>query len=319
MARRPRVFAAGLLYHVIVRGNQRRKTFRHDDDYRAYLDRLEKYRSQCQVRIYAYCLMPNHVHLLVETGSTPLAKFMQGVQQSYTQYFNRRYRKVGHLFQGRYKAIICDRDKYLLALIRYIHLNAVRAKLAIRPERYRYSGHNSYLRNETDKIVEATPVLKLMGGEKAYERFVLAGMGEEHNEAYYSVKDQRFLGEEGFGEEISRDVEEISKPKRKKPIETVFKEIARRVKASPELIRSKDRRWDISHKRAEAVAILVRECGYGVSEVAKYLGRDQANVSTMLSRLSARQTGRRIVMTVMPDPTPPFLSASPSNLATKGA
>lgn len=77
MARRPRVFAAGLLYHVIVRGNQRRKTFQHDDDYRAYLDRLEKYRTQCQVRIYAYCLMPNHVHLLVETGSTPLAKFMQ--------------------------------------------------------------------------------------------------------------------------------------------------------------------------------------------------------------------------------------------------
>jgi hypothetical protein len=159
------------------------------------------------------------------------------------------------------------------------------------------------LGNETDEIVEATPVLKLMGGKKAYERFVLAGMGEEHNEAYYAVEDQRFLGEEGFGEEISRDVEEISKPKRKKPIETVFKEIARRVKASPELIRSKDRRWDISHKRAEAVAILMRQCGYGVSEVATYLGRDQANVSTMLSRLSARQTGRTIVMTVMPDPS----------------
>ena len=86
------------------------------------------------------------------------------------------------------------------------------------------------------------------------------------------------------------DVEEKSAPKTKKPIETVFKEIARRVEATPALLRSKDRRWDISHKRAEAVAILVRECGYGVSEVAKYLGRDQANVSTMLSRLSARQT-----------------------------
>jgi REP element-mobilizing transposase RayT len=293
MARRPRVFAAGLLYHVMVWGNQRRKTFRHDDDYQAYLDRLEKYRAQCQVRIYAYCLMPNHVHLLVETGSTPLAKFMQGLQQSYTQYFNRRYRKVGHLFQGRYKAIICERDKYLLALVRYIHLNAVRAKLATRPERYRYSGHNRYLTDGTAKIVETTPVLKLMGGKKGYERFVLAGMGEEHNEAYYAVEDQRFLGEAGFGEEISRDVEEISKPKRKKPLETVFKEVARRVKAAPELIRSKDRRWDISHKRAEAVAILVRECGYGVSEVAKYLGRDQANVSTMLSRLSARSTERK--------------------------
>jgi putative transposase len=292
MARRPRVFAAGLLYHVIVRGNQRRKTFRHDDDYQAYLDRLEKYRSQFQVRIYAYCLMPNHVHLLVETGSTPLAKFMQGLQQSYTQYFNRRYRKVGHLFQGRYQAIICDRDTYLLALVRYIHLNAVRAKLATRPERYRYSGHNSYLTDTRAKIVETTPVLKLMGGKKAYERFVLDGMGEEHNEAYYAVEDQRFLGGAGFGDEISRDVEEISNPKSKKRIETMFKEIARRVGGPPEILRSKDRRWDISRKRAEAVAILVREYGYGVSEVAKYLGRDQANVSTMLSRLSARQTER---------------------------
>src|SRR5258705_2061456 len=292
MARRPRVFAPGLLYHVIVRGNQRRKTFRSDDDYKAYLDRLERYRSQCHIRIYAYCLMPNHVHLLVETGSTPLAKFMQGLQQSYTQHFNRRYRKVGHLFQGRYQAIICDRDKYLLALVRYIHLNAVRAKLATRPERYRYSGHNSYLTNGTPKIVEVRPILKLMGGKKAYERFVLEGIGENHNEAYYAVEDQRFLGEEGFGEEISRNADEKDERKAKKPIETAFKEIARRVQAAPELLRSKDRRWDISNKRAEAVASLVREYGYGVSEGAKYLGRDQANVSTMLSRLSARQSKR---------------------------
>ena len=99
--------------------------------------------------------MPNHVHLLLETGSTPLAKFMQGLQQSYTQYFNRRYHKVGHVFQGRYKAIICDKDKYLLALVRYIHLNPVRARLAKRPERYTHSGHTSYLVNGTPKIIEA--------------------------------------------------------------------------------------------------------------------------------------------------------------------
>jgi REP element-mobilizing transposase RayT len=292
MARRPRVFASGLLYHVIVRGNQRRKTFRCDDDYKAYLDRLEKYRAKCRVRIYAYCLMPNHVHLLVETGSTPLAKFMQGLQQSYTQYFNRSYRKVGHLFQGRYKAIICDRDKYLLALVRYIHLNAVRAKLATRPERYRYSGHSSYLTNGTAKIVEVTPILKLLGGKKAYERFVLEGIGENHNDAYYAVEDQRFLGEQGFGEEISRDTEQNDERRRKKPIETAFKEIARRVETTPELLRGGDRRWEISTKRAEAVALLVREYDYTVSEVAKYLRRDQANISTMLSRLSARQTER---------------------------
>ena len=292
MARRPRVFAPGLLYHVIVRGNQRRKTFRSDDDYKAYLNRLEKYRAQCRVRIYAYCLMPNHVHLLIESGSTPLAKFMQGLQQSYTQYFNRSYRKVGHLFQGRYKAIICAREKYLMALIRYIHLNPVRAKLATRPERYPYSGHNSYMTNGTAKIVEVTPILKMLGGKKGYERFVLEGIGENHNEEYYAVADQRFLGGEGFGEEIGRDGEEHDERKTKKPIETAFKEVARRVQTTPELLRGKDRRWDISTKRAEAVALLVRDYGYAVGAVAKYLGRDQANVSTMLSRLSARQKER---------------------------
>ena len=292
MARRPRVFAPGLLYHVIVRGNQRRKTFRCDEDYKDYLDRLEKYRAKFHVRIYAYCLMPNHVHLLVETGSTPLAKFMQGLQQSYTQHFNRSYRKVGHLFQGRYKAIICERDKYLLALVRYIHLNPVRAKLATRPERYSHSAHNSYLTNGTPKIVEVTPILKLLGGKKAYERFVLEGIGENHNEAYYAVEDQRFLGEEGFGEEISRDGDQNEERKAKKPIETAFKEIAQRVDTTAEILRGKDRRWDISTKRAEVVRLLVREYGYAVSAVAKYLGRDQANISTMLSRLSSRQTER---------------------------
>ena len=264
MARRPRVFASGLLYHVIVRGNpQPRKTFRSDDDYKAYLDRLEKYRAKFHVRIYAYCLMPNHVHLLLETGSTPLAKFMQGLQQSYTQYFNRSYRKVGHLFQGRYKAIICDKDKYLLALVRYIHLNPVRARLAKRPERYPHSGHRSYLLNGTPKITEAGPILKLLGGKKGYENFVLEGMSESHNDEYYAVEDQRFLGEKGFGEEISREagVEEERKPK--KSIETVFKEIARKLETTPDLLRGKDRRWDISRKRAQTVASLVREHGYG--------------------------------------------------------
>lgn len=289
MARRPRVFAPGLLYHVIVRGNQRRKTFRSDEDYKTYLDRLDKYRTQCRVRIYAYCLMPNHVHLLVETGSTPLAKFMQGVQQSYTQYFNRRYRKVGHLFQGRYKAIICERDRYLQTLIRYIHLNPVRAKLVIRPERYAYSGHNSYLIHGTAKIVDTQPILKLMGGNKGYERFILEGMGEEHNEAYYTVEDQRFLGDEGFGEEIGRDEAETIPRKKKTPIETAMKAIARRIDTTSESLRSTDRRWEITKKRAEAVAMLVREYGYTVSEVAKHLRRDQANISVMLSRWSERQ------------------------------
>jgi len=134
MARRPRPLAPGLLYHVIVRGNARQKTFLTDHDHHTYLERLARYRTRHGVRCYAYCLMPNHVHLLVEPTSEPLSKFMQGPQQSYTQYFYREHRKVGHLFQRRYHAIVGEKDRYLLALVRYIHLNPVRAGLtAARP------------------------------------------------------------------------------------------------------------------------------------------------------------------------------------------
>ena len=114
-------------------------------------------------------------------------------------------------------------------------------------------------------------------------------MSESHNDEYYAVEDQRFLGEEGFGEEISRDAGFKEERKPQESIETVFKEIARQLETTPELLRGKDRRWDISKKRAQGVASLVREHGYGVSEVAKFLRRDQANISTMLSRLSASE------------------------------
>ncbi len=296
MARRPRLFASGLLYHVIVRGNQRQKTFRSGEDYQAYLERMESYRNKHRVRIFAYCLMPNHVHLLLETGSAPLSKFMQGLQQSYTQYFNRRYRKVGHLFQGRYKAIICDKDKYLLALVRYIHLNPVRVGLVQRPERYSYSGHASYLKTGTPKIIEVLPILSLLGGRKGYERFVLDGIAGSHNEEYYTVKDQRFLGEEGFGEELSRGVEEEPERRRKKPIETMIKEVAKCLGTTPEVLQGPDRHWAVTRKRAEAIVLLVRDYGYKVTEVARSLRRDQANVSLMLSRSAARaeSEGRRV-------------------------
>lgn len=118
MARRPRVFAPGILYHVIVRGNHRHTTFQNGRDYQTYLEWLARYRRQFGITVYTYCLMPNHLHLLVETGSQPLSRFMQGLQQSYTQYFNRKHHKVGHLFQGRYNAIICDKAAYLLSLVR---------------------------------------------------------------------------------------------------------------------------------------------------------------------------------------------------------
>src|SRR4030042_3150799 len=130
MARKARIEYEGAFYHVIARGNQRQRVFKDENDFQKYLELLVYYKERHKYSLYAYVLMNNHVHLLIETFKIPLSKIIQGINQSYTMYFNKKYRTVGHLFQGRYKAILCDKDAYLLSLIKYIHLNPARAKKA---------------------------------------------------------------------------------------------------------------------------------------------------------------------------------------------
>lgn len=152
MARKPRVHFPGALYHVISRGNQRQQIFRSASDRSHYLQLLSRFHSRYGFRLYAYVLMGNHVHLLLETGPTPLSKIMQGLQQAYALYFNHKYRLVGHLFQGRYKALLCDRDSYLLELVRYLHLNPVRSMLVKDPSLYPWSSHGAYLGKASGKL-----------------------------------------------------------------------------------------------------------------------------------------------------------------------
>jgi REP element-mobilizing transposase RayT len=113
MARKPRLDIPGAFYHVIARRNRRATIFHDDMDYRD-LERLERYRQRDGLTLHAYVLMPNHLHLLLETGDRPLSRTMQTLQFTYSQYSNRRYGKTGHVFQGRYQAILCDREAYLL-------------------------------------------------------------------------------------------------------------------------------------------------------------------------------------------------------------
>ena len=295
MARRPRLFAPGLLYHVIVRGNQRQKTFTTDRDYQAYLERLAKYRKAYRVTVHAYCLMPNHVHLLLECSDVPLSRFMQGLQQSYTQYFNRAHHKVGHLFQGRYKAIICEKDEYLLELVRYIHLNPVRCGLVRKVERYRYSGHHAYLGGKETEVMNPGPVLKLLGGTKQYGKFVLDGLGDGHREEYYDVEDQRFLGPQEFGEKVVEEAGGEERRKHKEPLARAVERLAERLRTSPEVLRGSDRSWKKARARKLAAHILIRRMGFSVKEVAAYLGRDATSISALITRFSQKiEADRRI-------------------------
>lgn len=288
MARRPRVEYDGAFYHVIVRGNQRQRTFHDDQDRIAYLERLEHYRQRYGFLLYAFCLMSNHVHLLLETKSVPLSKIMQGIQFSYTQRYNRRHRKVGHLFHGRYKAILCDRDAYLLELVRYIHLNPERLKVPVDPWRYRWSSVGAYLGKTGPVKVDTQEVLRQFGNQigtarRAYQRFIEEGMKQGHNEKYYQILDQRFLGEDSFVQEVARRTEAKEIEIKGKPasfvrlLEAVC--AVRKVDSKALLQAGRQRQWVAA--RAQLV-YLAREW----SEITtKELGRRLHRDPSMISRL----------------------------------
>jgi REP element-mobilizing transposase RayT len=213
MARKPRIHFPGALYHVIARGNRRQGVFLDEKDLQRFLTYLSDCKKRFPFRLYAYALLKNHLHLLIEVEETPLSRIMQTLLFAYASYFNRRYGEVGHLFQGRHKAILCDKDAYLLELVRYIHLNPVRANIVKRPEDYEWTGHLSYLGRGAQGLIDEGFVLDQFGEKRPsarqrYRRFVWEGARSGHDESYYQVKDQRYLGEEDFIDRVERERKE---------------------------------------------------------------------------------------------------------------
>ena len=295
MARRPRVHFPGALYHVISRGNQRQRIFRSTSDRARYLELLSQYRKRYGFVLYAYVLMSNHVHLLMEAGTVPLSKVLQGLQQSYTLYFNRKYGLVGHLFQGRYQAILCDRDAYLLELIRYLHLNPVRAKMVKDPAEYRWSSHQAYLgrRKSDDGLVQTESVLGQFAQShaaalKQYRQFIVEGYGEGHRGEFYEVKEQQYLGDDQFVERLNRAMDRDRAEPIRVGVSEIEEVVCRKYKLSREVLRSrsKERRGSLGRL---LVAHLGQELGgLKLNEVAKRYGRDQVTLSLGLKRLRER-------------------------------
>ena len=146
MPRKARIDAPGALHHIILRGIERRKIFYDDDDRENFLARLAGIVTDTNTPCFAWALIPNHVHLLLRTGTAPIATVMQRLLTGYAVSFNRRHRRYGHLFQNRYKSILCEEEPYLLELVRYIHLNPLRAGLVQdlgRLDKYPYCGHSA--------------------------------------------------------------------------------------------------------------------------------------------------------------------------------
>ena len=144
MSRSPRFVLEGACYHVITRGNQRQVVFRCQEDFLKYLDILAKYKKRFKFLLYCYCLMSNHVHLVLEPQDPDaLSWAMQSINQAYTRYFNYTYHKTGHLWQGRYKSLVITKDRYLFDCINYIDCNPVRAKMVSTPLEYQWSSYKT--------------------------------------------------------------------------------------------------------------------------------------------------------------------------------
>ena len=197
MARPLRLQFSGALYHVTARGNARQKIYLDKEDRHRFLELLGREIEQQRWICYAYCLMDNHYHLLIETPEPNLVAGMQRLSGIYTQAFNRRHRRVGHLFQGRYKAILVDKDAYLLELCRYIVLNPIRAKAVKRVQQWLWSSYASTVGSEpAPSWLAAKTVRGLFANRAAYERFVAEGIGIDS--PWTQLRAQMYLGGEAF-------------------------------------------------------------------------------------------------------------------------
>lgn len=290
MARRPRIHFPGALYHVISRGNRRQGIFLDEKDMEKFLAYLGEYKSRRPFHLYAYALMKNHLHLLVEVEEVPLSRIMQSLLFRYTRYFNRRYGEVGHLFQERYKAIVCDKDVYLLELIRYIHLNPVRAKIVMKPEEYLWTGHLSYLGRGEDDLIDEGFVLGQFSGNKSlarrrYRQFIWEGIQDGHQGKYYKVKDQRYLGEDSFINQIETKRDKGESWVYEVPLEAISQEVSRVTGITEDRLYSATREREGARGRGLVAYLAMTVSDYMVKEIASHFKRSPVTIGEAIIKV----------------------------------
>jgi REP element-mobilizing transposase RayT len=291
---------------VTCRGNDRRAIYRDDRDRAAFLEKLRGSLANYQVELHAYVLMSNHFHLLVSTPKGNLSEFMRHFNISYTAAFNRRHRRVGHLYQGRYKAILVDQDSYLLELSRYVHLNPVRLKSyrgsGVRErvrylERYRWSSLPGYIRaSNREPWVHYEMVLGQIGGSrKKYGEFVSEGIERGYATPWDKVSGQVVLGQEDFVERIKSKIagrgtvreQPSAREFTAKSVAVILREVCKRLGVEEKEIRGK--RTEHRDQRAAAMEMLYRHGQFSQAAIGQILGGlDYTTVSRERKRLGER-------------------------------
>jgi len=284
MARKPRLHVPGGFYHVILRGNGGQDIFYAKEDCSKFLLLLQEGTERFSCRLHAFCLMSNHLHLAIQVGDTSLSKIIQNISFRYTRYINKRKNRIGHLFQGRYKAVLVDADSYLLELVRYIHNNPVRAGMVAEPADYQWSSHRVYLGKETIPFLTTDFVLrqfgdKIISSRKGYRDFVLKGVTEGHRSDFYQGdNDSRILGDDEFVDSVLN-----RKPVQKKiKLASIVAYVCKQHQVTEKELRLPSRRRDYAKVRGIIGFLTVQLKAAPLTEVAEHLNRDLSTLSRIV-------------------------------------
>jgi putative transposase len=332
MPRKSRIDAPGALHHIIVRGIDCQSIFRNDEDRNLFLDRFGRLLKETRTPCLAWALLPNHFHLLLKTGQVPIATLMRRLLTGYAVYFNRRHRRHGHLFQNRYKSILCEEEVYLWELIRYIHLNPLRAgvvKSLNLLEKYPFSGHSGLVGRRERDWQDVSGVLGGYGnrvGEarRRYREFVgegilqgrrpelvggglvrshggWAGVRALRGGKGYERGDERILGGGDFVEEALAAAEEaMERRERLKGQGYGLEKVILRVSELMGLKKEEVGRLGKERRRVAGRSLVcywgVREVGLSMVEVSRRFGLSLSGVSQSVRRGEAlvREKGYRL-------------------------
>ena len=293
MARPLRLDVPGAVYHVTARGNERRAIFRDDEDRHDYLSRLAFYREKFGFRLLAYCLMTNHIHLAIRRGASALSRVMASLHSSYTQSFNRRHRRVGHLFQGRYKSFLVQEDRYLQALIRYIHQNPVRAGIVGKAADYPWSSDRFFRCEQPPSWLDVDDVLASFGPTRrsALRRYLALVDGTTPADSEYEAiraVDQVVKGDELFALTRFEQVGELTPPLRGLSEDRVIDAVSRVTGVPLEDLLGSTKRGAVSTARHLAAYVAFRAGGISRRRMARRFHLDDSSLARPLSRLESR-------------------------------
>jgi putative transposase len=289
MARKPRIHYPGAVYHVILRGNAGDPIFFDDRDrYRLYLF-LQYAIEKFGCRIHGFCLMTNHIHLVMQTGEVPLSRIMQNVSLRYTKWINFTRGRTGHVFQGRYKALLLDADSYLLELVRYVHVNPVRAGAAATVDSWPWSGHRAYAGLETVPWLTTDLVLGMlspdvMAARKAYVSFINDGISEGRRGEFHSgTCEGRLLGDDRF---VDDALGKASEKRLRTTIADVLNAVCEAYGMAIEELRAPGKARPFSEARAVASAAVQALPHLSLTQLGRELNRDIAPLGRVGRRVA---------------------------------